>query len=125
MLHVTTSVLQTYTRDGIGDHDLQVIRDFALEAPYEWRLALEQLCELAVQSDTLKKETDKARESDKITREVHEELQTAVKGATKKMLQFVEKLEAGRRDSNLSKGDIDTITEGVRAAFEQLVEAAE
>ncbi len=29
-----------------GDHNLQALRDFALEAPYEWRKTLEEVVEL-------------------------------------------------------------------------------
>lgn len=122
---MTTSILQTFTRDGIGDQDLYVIRDFALEAPWEWRLALEQLVEIAFKSDRLETEIEKARTDAQEIRKEFDELQTAVKLATQKMLRLVEKLEVGRREGNLTKGDIDNITEGIRAAFEQLVDTTD
>ena len=44
---MTTSLLMTNTREPLCANDLQVIRDFALESPWEWRVALESLVETA------------------------------------------------------------------------------
>lgn len=43
---MTSSTLLTHGKY-LNDHDLQVLRDYALEAPFEWRMALEQLIEAA------------------------------------------------------------------------------
>jgi hypothetical protein len=69
---VTTSVLTTFTRDGLNDHDLQVIRDYALEAPWEWRMALEALVEDGEQY------LDEVREHEKLVKE-YDTLQDSVK----------------------------------------------
>ena len=45
---MTTSVLTTQ-RGYLTEYDLQVIRDFAIEAPWEWRMALEALVEDAAE----------------------------------------------------------------------------
>jgi chromatin segregation and condensation protein Rec8/ScpA/Scc1 (kleisin family) len=42
----TTSVLMTHGRY-FNNHDLQVLRDYALEAPWEWRMLFEQLADAA------------------------------------------------------------------------------
>ena len=44
---MTTSLLMTNTREPLCANDLQVIRDFALESPWNWRVALERLVEMA------------------------------------------------------------------------------
>ncbi len=43
---MTTSILNPCAGHLHGN-DLQAVRDFALEAPYEWRKALEGLCDVA------------------------------------------------------------------------------
>jgi esterase/lipase len=118
---MTTSVLMSHTR-GLTDFDLQVVRDYALEAPWAWRLALEELVECAEQSDKVEDEAQEARAKEQETQEAHKELQAAVKAAMKQMLQHVEKLEKG---GNLTKGEIDSITKGIRQAFDELEDHAE
>ena len=45
---MTTSVLTTFVRGAeLTGHDLQVIKDYASDAPWEWRCALEGLVERA------------------------------------------------------------------------------
>lgn len=40
---MTTSVLNTFTSGPLNDFDLQVLRDYALEAPEPWRHAFDRL----------------------------------------------------------------------------------
>lgn len=54
----TTSMLMCQTRS-INDHDLQVLRDFALEAPWNWRVLFETLLE----------ELEEARERENVEQE--------------------------------------------------------
>lgn len=54
---MTTSILNTFTRE-FSEYDLQVLKDFALEAPYEWRLMFEQLIECANDSRSAQKVED-------------------------------------------------------------------
>lgn len=68
---MTTSTLMTYGGE-FNEYDLQVLRDFALEAPFEWRKAFERLIaaaeeeareeELEAERDELKAKLKKARE---------------------------------------------------------------
>ncbi len=122
---MTTSVLNTHVRDSLCEHDLAVIRDFALEAPWEWRIALEELVDIATANDKVENERDAALKRAEEAQDSYAELQKSVKAATDKVLQYVVKLETGRRNSNLTKGDIDTIAEGIRQGFESLVDSAE
>ncbi len=62
---MTTSKLNTFTRE-FSDFDLQVLKDFALEAPYEWRLMFDQLIECADDSrkiDKVQEELDALKDS--------------------------------------------------------------
>jgi hypothetical protein len=43
---VTTSKLLSNTPE-INEHDLQVVKDYALEAPWEWRMVLEAMVSIA------------------------------------------------------------------------------
>jgi rRNA maturation endonuclease Nob1 len=122
---MTTSVLMTHTRGYLSEADLQVVKDYAIEAPWEWRIALEKLVEIAEKSDKAETAANEATASAEITKQAHMELQAAVKAASDKMLRYVEKLELGRQSGNLTKGDIDVIAKGVRQAFEELEKAAD
>lgn len=60
---MTTSLLHTHGRY-LNDHDLQALRDYALEAPFAWRMALEQLIQYAEEgkeADKYEAERDEAR----------------------------------------------------------------
>lgn len=61
---MTTAVLMTATRSDLTRYDLDVIRDFAREAPWEWRIALEALVEIAEKYDD---QRDYADELDDMT----------------------------------------------------------
>lgn len=50
---MTTSILVQHT-DELNGYDLQVIRDFALEAPWEWRRALSAMADAYESFDELK-----------------------------------------------------------------------
>jgi hypothetical protein len=122
---MTTSMLNTHVRDSLCEHDIQVLRDYALEAPWEWRVLFEELADIAEANDKVEKERDAALTLAEESKETCKDLKAAVKNATEKMLKHVVKLEAGRLEGNLTKGDIDKITEGVREAFEDLRDHAE
>lgn len=67
---MTTSLLNTHGRY-LNDHDLQVLRDYALEAPFVWRMALEQLIQYAEEgkeADKYEAERDEARAKVRETR---------------------------------------------------------
>src|SRR6266571_5024209 len=55
---MTTSILNTHTRGCLTDFDLQVLRDYALEAPWEWRMVLEQLIEDAKTAERVEESED-------------------------------------------------------------------
>jgi predicted component of type VI protein secretion system len=61
---MTTSKLLSHV-GGLNGHDLTVLRDFALEAPWEWRRALDELLdakETVSEVDALKEELEAAKE---------------------------------------------------------------
>lgn len=121
---MTTSTLKTFTPGGLYGSDVQALKDFALEAPVEWRHAFEELLDVYEKVEKLTQEAEDAKATEHLTAEALKELQRDVKTAAHKMLHYVERLEAGRRNGDLTKGDLDIITQGVRAAFEQLVDAS-
>lgn len=80
---MTTSVLNPVP----GDHNLQALRDFALEAPFEWRRELEELIELRenaveveVAFDRLDEVKDAARDLLKSLEQSVEDLRRATDG---------------------------------------------
>lgn len=48
---MTTAVLLTSTRSDLTQFDLDTIREFAREAPWEWKIALEELVDIAEKYD--------------------------------------------------------------------------
>lgn len=120
---MTTAVLKTFVPGGLYDHDIQTLKDFAIEAPYEWRCALQELISTYEIAD---KAVEEKKVAEELAKEKVEELKTleeAFKAQQGQMLKLVEKLESGRRNGNLTKGDIDIITTGMRNAFEKMRDA--
>lgn len=115
---MTTSILMTHTQS-LNGFDLQVLRDYAVEAPWEWRIAFEQLLELATAGqeaeshlndiDDLKDDANEAR--------VH------VKHCNASVQRFVEEIETLARANQLTKGDVDTLCSDIREAMNILTEA--
>lgn len=129
---MTTSVLMTHTRGYVSDNDLQVIRDFALEAPWEWRVALEGLVQAAVEFDKVADEAEKAKTNERELTEAHRDLERKhaqlkkkIENAIGKMRRHIDKLQEGRRNNNLTKGELDTITAGLQTGFDALAEEVE
>ncbi len=61
---MTTSVLSARA-DNLSGHDLQVLRDYALNAPWEWRKALDALVEVAA-SASFAESVDHKKLKDKV-----------------------------------------------------------
>lgn len=59
---MTTSVLMTHTPGELYWHDLQSLKDFALDAPFEWRMAFEQLISKAQVADRVEELEAKIQE---------------------------------------------------------------
>lgn len=101
-----TFPLTTHTRGYLSDHDLDVLRDYALEAPWEWRMALEELVDAAKQhydSADLLERIDELQDSS--TRSI-ETVRVALES-------FHKKFQAGK----MKVGDIDEMTAGIRASL--------
>jgi len=73
---VTTTILSNHASELRGV-DLQALRDFALEAPWEWRKVLEALTDLAEAADGLDAEdlAELSAENDRLNKELKEKLE--------------------------------------------------
>jgi chromosome segregation ATPase len=121
---MTTSVLKTFLPGGLCEHDLQTLSDFALEAPLEWRYALQELLTVYEQAEKHLQATEDAKTKEAETAEAFDEMKKRLKNATQRMRRWIDKLETGRKANSLTKGDIDTITGGIQKAFDDLEEIA-
>lgn len=116
---MTTTTLLTHTLGPLNEHDFQALRDFALEAPWEWRTAFEQLLELAKHGQESEAIEETITDLEVQQAEWHKALLTA----NMDVLKFMEQIETKARENKLTKGDVDTLCSGVREAMNILTAA--
>lgn len=107
---MTTSVLLTSTPHTLNDNDLQTLRDYALEAPWEWRMAFEQLLELAELGFEVEDHIAQIENYE----EAFDDAKKTIEQATTDVRRFVEQIEDKAHSNRLTKGDVDDLCSSIR-----------
>lgn len=111
---MTTSVLTTHIPGSLLEKDLQVLRDYALDAPYEWRMAFDELIEMAEHWFSTADELERI-----------EKFKAAVKNVNLDVLKFVDTIETKSAENKLTKGDVRVLCTAIRGAMKTLTDAVE
>lgn len=103
--------LQTNTRSQLSDHDLRMLKDYALQAPWEWRMAFDELINC----------TEQHYDSDDFIDRI-DMLEAEQARAVKTIRLKLEVLGKAFTTRKVDRGHIEDVLTGVRAALVELEE---